>query len=292
VALGAAEHDRALDRRYDQRRESLRPRLGMTALRHRFRSARARRPILLRDERSRGSLSSLTAPTLVIHGTANPMFLVEHGGRPPKKIGGATFLPVARAGRVVQRADWKTIIGVEQRDQRLDMRHLDATCAVLPRVAGRSARRDRLTGRVSCCAPALMRRGLLWGCVAACGSWIGGCSLVEGCDTEDCSPGVFLDGPGITVDPDELLTIRACVEGTCGVRRSNFAGGQVEVRVPDNTDEVSVTVTIGDHTGRVVARGQGTARVELLWPNGDDCPPECRVVRVRLEAGRLLPATA
>jgi hypothetical protein len=161
-----------------------------------------------------------------------------------------------------------------------------------PGVEVRLARRDRLTGRVSWSGLELVRRGLLWGGVAACGSWIGGCSLVEGCDAAGCSSGVSIDAPGITVDPDEFVTIRACVEGTCGVQRSNVAGGLVEVGVPDNTDEVSVTVTIEDHRGRVVAREQGTARVELVWPNGDDCPPECRVVRVRLQAGRLLPATA
>jgi pimeloyl-ACP methyl ester carboxylesterase len=61
------------------------------------------------DERTRGPLSSITAPTLVIHGTADPMFPLEHGQALAEEIPGAILLPVEAAGHGVQRADWKTI---------------------------------------------------------------------------------------------------------------------------------------------------------------------------------------
>ena len=126
-------------------------------------------------------------------------------------------------------------------------------------------------------------------CIAAAAltSWVAACATTSGCDAADCSSGVFLDAPQLEVDHDELITIRACVSGTCGVQRRNSAGGQIEVRVPENADEVPVTVTMEDRSGRELARGAGTARVQLERPNGDDCPPTCRVVHVRLTGGRL-----
>jgi pimeloyl-ACP methyl ester carboxylesterase len=63
------------------------------------------------DERSRGQLSSIAAPTLVIHGTADPMFPLQHGQALADEIPGATVLRVEGAGHGVQRADWKTIAG-------------------------------------------------------------------------------------------------------------------------------------------------------------------------------------
>jgi pimeloyl-ACP methyl ester carboxylesterase len=62
------------------------------------------------DERSREPLSSITAPTLVIHGTADPMFPVEHGQALANEIPGARLLPVEGAGHGVERADWEIIV--------------------------------------------------------------------------------------------------------------------------------------------------------------------------------------
>lgn len=41
------------------------------------------------DQRSREPLSAITAPTLVIHGTADPMFRLEHGEGPKTWTGSA-----------------------------------------------------------------------------------------------------------------------------------------------------------------------------------------------------------
>jgi pimeloyl-ACP methyl ester carboxylesterase len=61
------------------------------------------------DERSHEPLSSIAAPTLVIHGTADPMFPLEHGQALADEIHGATLLSLEGAGHGVARADWETI---------------------------------------------------------------------------------------------------------------------------------------------------------------------------------------
>ena len=59
---------------------------------------------------SRVPLSSIVVPTLVIHGTADPMFPLEHGKALAEEIPGATLLPLERAGHGVERADWEAIV--------------------------------------------------------------------------------------------------------------------------------------------------------------------------------------
>jgi pimeloyl-ACP methyl ester carboxylesterase len=61
-------------------------------------------------ERSRGPLSSIAVPTLVIHGTADPMFPIEHGQALAQEIPGAALLPLDGAGHGVDRVDWETIV--------------------------------------------------------------------------------------------------------------------------------------------------------------------------------------
>lgn len=58
-----------------------------------------------------GSLSSIAAPTLVIHGTADPMFAIEHGEALAREIPGARLLRLEGAGHGVDRIDWETIAG-------------------------------------------------------------------------------------------------------------------------------------------------------------------------------------
>ena len=58
-----------------------------------------------------GSLSSIAAPTLVIHGTADPMFPIEHGEALAREIPGARLLRLEAAGHGIDRADWETIAG-------------------------------------------------------------------------------------------------------------------------------------------------------------------------------------
>ena len=67
--------------------------------------------VLEDGESSHGSLASIAAPTLVIHGTADPMFPLEHGEALAEEIRGARLLPLERAGHGVDRADWEIIAG-------------------------------------------------------------------------------------------------------------------------------------------------------------------------------------
>ncbi len=54
-------------------------------------------------------ISSIAVPTLVIHGTADPMFPLEHGQALAEEIPGASLLLLEGAGHGVDRADWSTI---------------------------------------------------------------------------------------------------------------------------------------------------------------------------------------
>jgi pimeloyl-ACP methyl ester carboxylesterase len=61
------------------------------------------------DERSREPLSSIAAPTLVIHGSADPMFPPEHGAALAEAIPNARLLKLEGAGHGLDRADWETV---------------------------------------------------------------------------------------------------------------------------------------------------------------------------------------
>jgi pimeloyl-ACP methyl ester carboxylesterase len=62
------------------------------------------------DHRQGPPLSQIAAPTLVIHGTADPMFPIEHGEALTEEIPGATMLALEGAGHGVHRADWETTV--------------------------------------------------------------------------------------------------------------------------------------------------------------------------------------
>ena len=66
--------------------------------------------VMAHDDRPHPPLSSITVPTLVIHGTADPMFPLAHGQALAEEIPGATLLPLDGAGHGVDRADWATIV--------------------------------------------------------------------------------------------------------------------------------------------------------------------------------------
>ena len=66
--------------------------------------------VLPEGESSTKPLSSIAAPTLVMHGTADPMFPIEHGEALAQGIPGATLLRLEGAGHGVERADWDRIV--------------------------------------------------------------------------------------------------------------------------------------------------------------------------------------
>jgi pimeloyl-ACP methyl ester carboxylesterase len=66
---------------------------------------------LLHDEgRPREPLSSITVPTLVIHGTADPMFPIGHGEALAEEIPDARLLRLEGAGHGAYRVDWDEIV--------------------------------------------------------------------------------------------------------------------------------------------------------------------------------------
>jgi pimeloyl-ACP methyl ester carboxylesterase len=66
--------------------------------------------VIADGEVSRKPLSSIAVPTLVIHGTADPMFPAEHGQALAAEIPGARLLTLEGAGHGVDRADWETVV--------------------------------------------------------------------------------------------------------------------------------------------------------------------------------------
>jgi pimeloyl-ACP methyl ester carboxylesterase len=56
------------------------------------------------------ALSSISAPTLVIHGTADPLFPLPHGRELAGAIPAARLLVLGGAGHGIERADWNTVL--------------------------------------------------------------------------------------------------------------------------------------------------------------------------------------
>jgi pimeloyl-ACP methyl ester carboxylesterase len=61
------------------------------------------------DGRTRPPLSSIAAPALVIHGTADPMFPVAHGEALAATIPNSRLLTLDGAGHGIHTVDWQTI---------------------------------------------------------------------------------------------------------------------------------------------------------------------------------------
>jgi pimeloyl-ACP methyl ester carboxylesterase len=66
--------------------------------------------LMSHGEGSPNPLSSIAAPTLVIHGTADPMFPLEHGEVLAADIPGASLLRLDGAGHGLYRDDWEMIV--------------------------------------------------------------------------------------------------------------------------------------------------------------------------------------
>jgi pimeloyl-ACP methyl ester carboxylesterase len=66
--------------------------------------------LLSEGEPASWRLSSITAPTLVIHGRTDPLFPPEHGDALVADVPGATLLALEDAGHGVNRADWAAIV--------------------------------------------------------------------------------------------------------------------------------------------------------------------------------------
>jgi pimeloyl-ACP methyl ester carboxylesterase len=67
--------------------------------------------MLPEGEAACGSLSSIAARTLVVHGTADPMFPIEHGAALAREIPAARLVRLPGGGHGIDRADWETVAG-------------------------------------------------------------------------------------------------------------------------------------------------------------------------------------
>jgi pimeloyl-ACP methyl ester carboxylesterase len=72
-------------------------------------SAAQNHDLLAEGESSSTPLSSVKVPTLVIHGTADPVFPLEHGEALAEEISGARLLRLKDAGHGFDRTDWAAI---------------------------------------------------------------------------------------------------------------------------------------------------------------------------------------
>lgn len=61
-------------------------------------------------EAAKGKLKSLEAPLLVIHGSSDPIFSVEHGMAIADAVPGSEFLPIEGGGHELHRQDWGTMV--------------------------------------------------------------------------------------------------------------------------------------------------------------------------------------
>jgi pimeloyl-ACP methyl ester carboxylesterase len=66
--------------------------------------------VIEEGEVPREPVSAIAAPTLVIHGTADPMFPLEHGEALATEIPNARLRALPGAGHGIARADWGTIV--------------------------------------------------------------------------------------------------------------------------------------------------------------------------------------
>jgi len=90
--------------------ESLRGLVRRDVERARNFAAAQNHDLLPDDERSREPLSSIAVPTLVVHGTADPLFPFPHGEALAAEIPGARLLALDGAGHGVERADWDALV--------------------------------------------------------------------------------------------------------------------------------------------------------------------------------------
>jgi pimeloyl-ACP methyl ester carboxylesterase len=66
--------------------------------------------LLVGEESPQEPRRPITAPTLVVHGTADPLFPVEHGEALAEEIPGAKLMTLEGAGHTLSRTDWPPVV--------------------------------------------------------------------------------------------------------------------------------------------------------------------------------------
>ena len=93
----------------------------------------------------------MKAPLLVIHGTADPVYPIEHGVALADAVAGAKLVRLDGGGHELHRADWDTIIerdrGAHRSGRRLTTRSGVSLRSVPSIKSGSAPRRSHLTMR-------------------------------------------------------------------------------------------------------------------------------------------------
>jgi pimeloyl-ACP methyl ester carboxylesterase len=74
-------------------------------------AAKQNHDLIPEDDREHPPLSSIAAPTLVVHGSADPLFPIEHGAALAAEIPGAELMRLEGAGHGLYRDDWEAVAG-------------------------------------------------------------------------------------------------------------------------------------------------------------------------------------
>jgi pimeloyl-ACP methyl ester carboxylesterase len=104
------EYSRVLageERNFDEAR--IRALVRRDASRARHFAALQNHDVMSHGEGSAEPLSAVTAPTLVIHGTADPMFPLAHGEALANEIPESRLLRLEGAGHGIDQADWALV---------------------------------------------------------------------------------------------------------------------------------------------------------------------------------------
>lgn len=125
--------------------------------------------------------------------------------------------------------------------------------------------------------------------------WATGPDLIQACTEIGCSSGIYFNLAAVRRAVPEAKRIEVCVNGKCRISRINRRGFQsFELRTAKLGPEARVRLILRDAAGEVLRRQKFTAPVARLQPNGDNCPPVCFQVLVRVSQsdGRLVPRPA
>jgi len=118
--------------------------------------------------------------------------------------------------------------------------------------------------------------------------------LAFGCHNDEilctgigCGPSVVVELPPLRTEPGEEIAVRVCSERRCSTTRQIGAGSS-QIWMEIRGKAMDLEITVRDSSGRLLARGEGSAPVKVTRPNGPECPPVCRSAHVRLDGTRLV----
>lgn len=112
-------------------------------------------------------------------------------------------------------------------------------------------------------------------------AFAGATSCSEGpekaCTLIGCRDGLQVESTGLAPN----RTIDVCIGDTCV---SAAGGGLSFAEIVTTSPAVEVKVVVREN-GLIVSEQRRSVPVTVLQPNGDDCPPRCRLVTVRVGPG-------